>query len=350
MMKCLRRKKDREVTDETAFLINGSMLLEKLVAFCNGRCNPIRNFSAEELEKATNNYDKKQVLKLDGYFELYKGFLQDRPVIVKKFVENQMEQFAINEIVYASGMSKHKNALKLLGSCLETPCPILVFESAEDKTLADRILDRNDAFFQTVPWNLRLKIAADIANVVVYIHTAFPRPIVHRNIKASNILLDENYVAKLSDFALCVSIPEGKSHVKDLVAGTVGLIAPESLAGGYFNEKSDVYSFGVTLLVLLTGQRSSDLSRNEKGEEFLLVNQVKKSIEMNIFREMVDPIIVEEAAMLGKEQQLEAFRSLALRCINDSAEDRPIMIEVAKELRHIYQCTISPYQPAVHQS
>ncbi|KAF2299097.1 hypothetical protein GH714_030621 [Hevea brasiliensis] len=140
MMKCLRRKKDREVTDETAFLINGSMLLEKLVAFCNGRCNPIRNFSAEELEKATNNYDKKQVLKLDGYFELYKGFLQDRPVIVKKFVENQMEQFAINEIVYASGMSKHKNALKLLDCTME-------FE---------------------------VKIAADIANVVVYIHTAFP--------------------------------------------------------------------------------------------------------------------------------------------------------------------------------
>eukprot|EP00257_Ricinus_communis_P001816 XP_002512394.2 non-functional pseudokinase ZED1 [Ricinus communis] len=334
MMKCLRSKKDMEVKE--AFLINGSKLLEKSVAFCNGRCNPIRNFSSEELEKATRNYNEKQVLKLDGYFELYKGFLQDRPVIVKKFLEVGVEQLAINEIVYASAMSVHINSIKLLGCCLETPSPILVFESAKEKTLADRIIDRNDDHFEPVKWKLRLKIVADIANVVVYIHTAFPRPIVHRNIKASNILLDEDYVAKLSDFSLCVSIPEGKSRVRDIMAGTMGLIASESLATGYFNEKSDVYSFGVVLLVVLTGQRSFDFSRTETGEQFLLVNHVKKHIETGGFKEMVDPIIVAEEAGNRKGQELEDFRDLALRCIHDSAEERPTMIEVAKQLRHIY--------------
>ncbi|XP_065853249.1 serine/threonine-protein kinase ZRK1-like [Euphorbia lathyris] len=342
MMKCLRFDKERDLKDDksTIFLINGSRLLEKMITFCNGKCSiPIKSFTAEELEKATNNFNEKQVPKIDGYFELYKGFLQDRPVIVKKFIIKQAHQFSINEIVYASGMSVHKNVLKLLGCCLETHCPTLVFECAEEKTLADRIIDRDDMHFQPVPWNVRLKTAIDIANVVVYMHTAFPRPIVHRNIKASNVLLDRNSVAKLSDFSLCVSIPEGETYVEDIVAGTVGVIAPESLATGYFNEKNDVYSFGVLLLVLLTGQRSFDNTRVETGDEFLLVNHVKKYLRMNRFKEMFDPFILGEAV---KEQQLESVGALAIKCIDDSAEKRPEMIEVAKELIRIYRSAIDP--------
>ncbi|XP_065853946.1 serine/threonine-protein kinase ZRK1-like isoform X2 [Euphorbia lathyris] len=314
MMKCLRVDKDRDMKDEksTMFLMNGSRLLEKMITFCNGKCCiPIKSFTVEELEKATNNFDKKQLLKIDGYFELYKGFLQDRPVIVKKFIIKQADQFSINEILYA----------------------------AEEKTLADRIIDRDDMHFQPVPWNVRLKTAIDIANVVVYMHTAFPRPIVHRNIKASNVLLDGNSAAKLSDFSLCVSIPEGETYVEDIVAGTVGVIAPESLATGYFNEKNDVYSFGVLLLVLLTGQRSFDNSRIETGDEFLLVNHVKKYLGMNRFKEMFDPFILGEAV---KEQQLESVGALAIKCIDDAAEKRPEMIEVAKELIPIYRSAIDP--------
>ncbi|KAJ4839074.1 hypothetical protein Tsubulata_037076 [Turnera subulata] len=168
-------------------------------------------------------------------------------------------------------------------------------------------------------------------------HTAFSRPIVHRNLKASSVFLDQNYVAKLSDFSITVSIPEGESHVKDRVEGTIGLIAPESLRTGCFNEKNDVYGFGVLLPVMLTGQRAFDSSRPEKGEEFLLVDHVKKNIQKNRFREMVDPSITAKEPWPRKEQQLEAFAGLAFKCTYHSAEDRPTMIEVAKELRYMYQ-------------
>ncbi|WCJ43134.1 Wall-associated kinase family protein [Euphorbia peplus] len=341
MIKRLRFDKERDMKDDksTTFLVNGSRLLEKMITFCNGKCSiPIKSFTEEELEKATNNFDQKQLLKMDGYFELYKGFLQGRPVTVKKFLIRQADQYAINEIVYASGMSVHGNVLKLLGFCLETHCPTLVFEHVEEKTLADRIIDRDDMHFQPVPWNVRLKIAIDLANVIVYMHTAFPRPLVHRNIKASNILLDENSAAKLSDFSLCVSIPEGESYVEDIVAGTVGVIAPESLETGFFNEKNDVYSFGVLLLVLLTGQRSFDDSRTETGEEFLLVNHVKYYLGMNRFKEMLDPFILADVA---HERLIETVGALSIRCIDDSAEKRPTMFEVAKELICIYRSVIA---------
>ncbi|WCJ43136.1 Wall-associated kinase family protein [Euphorbia peplus] len=296
MMKCLRFNKERKRKDDksTAFLINGTIMLEKMITFYSGKCSiPIKSFSVEELEKATNNFDEKQVLKMDGYFELYKGFLQGRPVIIKKFLIMQVDYYAINEIVYASGMSAHRNVLKLLGCCLETHCPTLVFECAEEKTLADQIIDQNDTHFQPMPWNVRLKIAIDIANVVVYMHTAFPRPVVHRNIKASNIFMDENSAAKLSDFSLCVSIPEGK--------------------------------------------RSFDNSRTELGEE-LLVNHVKYYLGMNRFKEMLDPFILADVA---HQQLIETVGALSIRCIDDSAEKRPTMFEVAKELIRIYRSMLA---------
>ncbi|XP_065852826.1 non-functional pseudokinase ZED1-like [Euphorbia lathyris] len=314
-----------------------------MITFCNSKCSiPIKSFSAKELQKATNNFDEKQLLGgcsewcggRGGWGNYYKGFLQDRPVLIKKCIYDLMDNpiainNSINEIVYTSGTSVHRNVLKLLGCCLETDCPTLVFEYAEGQALADRIIDQKD-----VPWNVRLKIAIDLANAVAYLHTAFPRPIVHRNINVWIVFLDGNSAAKLSDFSLCVSIPEGEMYVEDVRAGSVGVVAPESYASGYFNEKSDVYSFGVLLLVLLTGQRSIDNTR----VEFLLVNHVKKYLGMNRFKEIFDPFILAEAA---KEQQFESVGALAIKCIDDSAKTRPTMIEVAKELIRIYQSAIA---------
>ncbi|KAJ6434444.1 hypothetical protein OIU84_018038 [Salix udensis] len=138
MTTCWGTKKDKKVNRETAFIRNGSKLLEKLVDICDGKCNSIRSFSATELEKATNNYDPQKLLIEDRFYNLYKGFLQGRPVSVKKFKDGDTEyELCFNDIVYSSKMSVHKSFVKLLGCCLETPIPILVFEYVGDRTLKD---------------------------------------------------------------------------------------------------------------------------------------------------------------------------------------------------------------------
>ncbi|XVF77766.1 hypothetical protein PTKIN_Ptkin14bG0073100 [Pterospermum kingtungense] len=304
-------KKDAVKDD---FLVNGSILLEKLLAFSNGKCNSIRNFRYEELKRATNNFDPMQVIAADSGYKLYSGFLQDRPVSVKKFNEEDLAQYdySFNDIVFASQTSVHKNFLKLLGCCLETKVPIIVFESVANGSLAQHIYGPNNSLLQPLLWK-------------------------QRNIKPLNILLDDNYVAKLSDFSLAVSIPDGESHVQDEVAGAMGLISPEYLFTGYFNEKHDVFCFGVFLLVLFTGQMVVDFSRPKNGEDHLLVDYVKKYAEDNRLKHVIDPIILGQGSWPGKEQQMQSFIDIAFRCISKSAEDRPIMMNVSKELRLLFQ-------------
>ncbi|KAG5220129.1 non-functional kinase ZED [Salix suchowensis] len=341
MTTCWGTKKDKKVNRETAFIRNGSKLLEKLVDICDGKCNSIRSFSATELKKATNNYDPQKLLIEDRFYNLYKGFLQGRPVSVKKFKDGDTEyELCFNDIVYSSKMSVHKSFVKLLGCCLETQIPILVFEYVGDQTLYDCLGGSEEARCRPLLWIPRLKIAMDMANAVAFLHAAFARPIVFRDITPSNILLDDNHEAKMSDFSLSVSIPEGESHVRvSGLLGTVGFIAPECLASGNFNEKQDVFSFGVILLVLLSGQRNIDFSRTE--EEILLQDRVKKCIEDDRLNEAIDSTIIAEGAWPGKEQQLQAFAALALRCTSTVAEDRPSMIDVSKELRKMHRSAIS---------
>ncbi|KAJ6434440.1 hypothetical protein OIU84_018036 [Salix udensis] len=331
MTTCWETKKDQKVHKETAFIRNGSKLLENLVHICDGKCNSIRRFSATELKKATNNYDPLKLLTSDFGYKLYKGFLQGRPVSVKKFEDGDTEyEECFNDIVYSSKMSVHKSFVKLLGCCLETQIPILVFEYVGEWTLDDCLWGSVRARRRPLLWIARSKIAMDMANAVAFLHAAFARPIVFRNIKPRNILLDDNHEAKLSDFSYSVSIPEGESHVRDAVIGTIGLLAPEYLATGNFNEKQDVFNFGVFLLMLLSGHSQHDPP-----------HRVKKCIEDDRLNEVIDSTIIDEGAWPGKEQQLQAFAALALRCTSEVAEDRPTMIDVSKELRKMHLSAIS---------
>ncbi|KAJ6434438.1 hypothetical protein OIU84_018035 [Salix udensis] len=334
----------KKVNKKTAFIRNGSKLLEKLVDSCDGKCNSIRRFSATELEKATNNYDPRKLLTEDSRYRLYKGFdigyklyngfLQGRPVSVKKFKDDDKEyERCFNDIVYSSKMSVHKSFVKLLGCCLETQIPILVFEYVGEWTLRDCLWGSEEARRRPLLWIARSKIAMDMANAVAFLHAAFARPIVFRNINPWNILLDDNHEAKLSDFSFAISIPEGESHVKgEAIFGTPGFIAPEYLATADFNEKQDVYNFGAFLLVLLCGQMPYDHSR--PAGEILLRNHDR-------LNEVIDSTIIAEGAWPGKEQQLQAFAALALRCISLKEEDRPTMIDVSKELRKMHRSAIS---------
>ncbi|XP_022720107.1 non-functional pseudokinase ZED1-like [Durio zibethinus] len=338
MISCLKVKRhDKDETEEgdkTFFTKNGGALLEELIALRNGKSNPIRRFSAKELLIATNNYHGCQIFVKDCGYQLYKGSLKDRPIVVKTYGNDQhpRAKFAgtanpYKDIAIGSQMSVHNNVLKVIGCCLETQQPTVVYEFVGTKSLSTCISATNNV--EPLPWKCRLKIAKDLANAIAYLHTAFSRPVIHRDIKSSNIILDQNNVPKITDFGLSISIPEGQLHVQcGSAPGIKKFIPPEYLVSGYLTEKVDVYNFGMLLFELLSGQ--------EPSYYLFKVGNVLHSRSRCVEKlgDVVDCRIRNEGFRL---EQFQGFNTLLLRCISHDEEERPTMTEVAKELRLIHQ-------------
>jgi len=316
-----------------AFLENGGLVLEKLVASCNGRPIPIRTFSYQQLVLATNNFDHHLILHVNRTYTMYKGSFEGRILSIKMYglyADRGLsdKDLALMDMGISAKTAAHKNILKLVGCCLETSIPSLVFEYAQNGVLFDRIsISRRQG--KPMLWRSRLKIARQIAHAIAYLHTAFSKPIIHRDIRPRNILLDQHDVPKLTDFSLSISIPEGETHVEDVVRGTVGFLCPSYFSTNRITEKTDVYSFGMVLLQLLIGQHPIE-SLRENEDQTLEVHLSNRAIN-----EIVDPAILAEEGGAGLEQQLQAVRQLGLTCIEDDPETRPTMVDVTKELRRI---------------
>ncbi|KAK3200113.1 hypothetical protein Dsin_023528 [Dipteronia sinensis] len=319
---------------------DGASQLKELIASSKRKHNrSIQIFSAKELKTATNNYSYPlSFIRNDGYYKLYKGYLKDRSISVMKFTKNVLEAYqqCCNNIVYAFHMN-HMNVINLIGCCLQTRIPILVFEAVGYGTLADRIHYRRQPFFDRLLWTKRLNIAVEIANAMSYLHDGFPRPVISRSITLQNILFDEQGLVKLFDFTLAAFIPEDEAYVNDGVRATMRYIAPEYAMTGDFNEKCDVYNFGVILLQLLIGQEKMESSDYER---IILREGLEKCLGNNKFIEIVDPIILEDGLCLTKKQQLKDFIALALKCTSESPEDRPPINDVAQQIRKMYQSCI----------
>ncbi|XP_060675128.1 serine/threonine-protein kinase ZRK1 [Ziziphus jujuba] len=316
--------------EEQHMVKNGGMVLEELISTGNGRCNPIRNFSAKQLLEATNNFHSPSFT-TRGEEKWFKAFVNNRPVLIKKVCCSEPSLTEVcRDIAISSQMSSHGRVLKLLGCCLEFPVPALVYEDAENGPL-NRYGGTNG---QSLPWMTRLRIAKDIANALTNLHTAFSRPIIHLSVEPSNVLLDTDFVPKLCNFSRSVSIPEGETQVKVLqFSGTFGFLDPHYINTFSATEKTDVYSFGVFLLVLLTGKPACDMQGR-------LVDFVAKKP----WNEIVDSTILEEEGVTTEKQQkkLLDFLNLGLKCTQDGCEDRPTMIDVAKELVRIHSSTPAP--------
>lgn len=322
-----KRKEEKE-----HFRHNGSLLLEGLIGCFGGRYElPIRSFTARELIRATNNFSE-QVNRIahDG-LKFFRGNLQDRPILVK-FGEVGMWgcEFAIRDIVINSQMGHLKNVSHLIGCCLEFELPAVVYAYAPGMESLTHSLSypRNG---KLLSWKSRIKIASDIANVLLYLHTAFPSPIIFRDLKLARVILDNSGVAKLVGFDLSISLPPGEKKVEDEICGTYGYVDPEYVKSGFVTEKSDVYSLGVFILLLISGE-TSVLKDHE-----LTVAYVKRRFENDPLKHILDPKGFEEEGYNEHEieQHLLPFTNLALRCTEEKGEDRPDMIEVAKQLRQI---------------
>ncbi|XP_059439669.1 serine/threonine-protein kinase ZRK1-like [Corylus avellana] len=334
------KKREEERERKRAFIKNGGLVLEKLVASCNGRPIPIRTFSYKELLLATNNFDPRHISHIGALYKLYHGTFEGRFISIKLYGERSTKDMALSDLAISAKTSAHKNIQKLVGCCLETSIPALVFQYAQNGALADRIYISRRSGTPMV-WQSRLKIGRAIAHAIACLHTAFSRPIIHRDIKLQNIYLDQLNVPKLKDFSLSISIPEGETHVVvDKVCGTRGFSCSSYMLTNTVTEKTDVYSFGVVLLELLTGQDSAGLLRLAYGNnilvDYFLENnkKLKDSLRNRALNEIVDPAILGEGGV-GVEQQLQSVVQLSVICIEDDPVIRPTMVEVTKELRRI---------------
>ncbi|KAL6206474.1 hypothetical protein ACLB2K_023722 [Fragaria x ananassa] len=307
------------------FRENGGLLLQQQLA-SHGMVTA-KLYSAEELEKATNYYHVSTVLGKGSYGTVYKGILPDnKEVAVKKSKTGpraQSDQF-VNEVIIVSQIN-HRNVVRLLGCCLETEVPLLVYEFISRGTLSEHI--HKEVKGASLSLGLRLKIAAETAEALAYLHSSTSMPIIHRDVKATDILLDESSTAKVSDFGASRLVPLDQNQLSTLVQGTLGYLDPEYLLTNQLTEKSDVYSFGVVLVELLTSKVALSFDRCE--EERSLASFFVRSIQEDRLKEIIDDDIVNDGNV---DETLKNMANLAKRCLRLKGEERPTMKEVATEL------------------
>ncbi|KAL2231861.1 UNVERIFIED_CONTAM: Wall-associated receptor kinase 2 [Sesamum indicum] len=309
------------------FLQNGGTLLQEKLHARGRSPESVKIFTSFELKKATDDFNDSMIVGQGGFGIVYKGLLPDNSIVAikkSKYVDpNQVEQF-INEVIVLSQVN-HRNVVRLLGCCLETEVPLLVYEFISNGTLSSHIHNQARAHF--LSWDIRLKIAAEAAGVLSYLHSAAATPIIHRDIKSENILLDHGFTAKVSDFGASRLVPLDHTQLSTVVQGTLGYLDPEYMQTNQLTEKSDVYSFGVVLLELLTGRRAITFDKPE--DEKNLANFFFSVLKQERLFDVLDDNILGDDR--NREQIMEVAR-LAQGCLNVKGEDRPSMKEVAMEL------------------
>ncbi|KAA3485183.1 putative receptor-like protein kinase [Gossypium australe] len=284
-------------------------------------------FTLRDLHLATNRFSKDNIIGDGGYGVVYRGnLINGTPVAVKKLLNNPGQadkDFRVE--VEAIGHVRHKNLVRLLGYCIEGTQRLLVYEYVNNGNLEQWLRgDMSDKGYLT--WEARIKILLGTAKALAYLHEAIEPKVVHRDIKSSNILIDDNFDAKISDFGLAKLLGDGKSYITTRVMGTFGYVAPEYANSGLLNEKSDVYSFGVVLLEAITGRYPIDYGRPQP--EVNMVEWLKMMVQLRRSEEVVDPNIETKPSTSALKRALLT----ALRCVDPDADKRPKMSQVARML------------------
>ncbi|KAL9248262.1 hypothetical protein vseg_021604 [Gypsophila vaccaria] len=217
----------------------------------------------------------------------------------------------------------HDSMVKIYGCCLETCVPMMVDEFYPNNDLYQYLHDEM-APEKPLKWSGRLRVAADIAYALSYMHNALSKPVVHRNVMSCGVLLDSSFHAKLADFGYSVAITPGKKEQRWPVLGTPGYMDPEYIETQELTEKCDVYNFGVLMLELLTAREPIKMAKCGKD----LVDEFVSTVQRNGGMEMIDKIVLEE----GNMDEIQWFMRLAMTCVAKKGEERPNMISVVEEL------------------
>ncbi|XP_038900109.1 probable leucine-rich repeat receptor-like serine/threonine-protein kinase At3g14840 isoform X3 [Benincasa hispida] len=281
------------------------------------------SFSLRQIKASTNNFDVANKIGEGGFGPVYKGVLNDGNVIAVKQLSSKSKQGNrefLNEIGMISAL-QHPHLVKLYGCCIEGDQLLLIYEYLENNSLA-RALFGPEEYQLKLDWPTRQKICIGIAKGLTYLHDESRLKIVHRDIKATNVLLDKNLNPKISDFGLARLDEEGNTHISTRVAGTYGYMAPEYAMRGYLTDKADVYSFGVVALEIVGGR--SNTSFGTKDDCLYLLDYANILKERGNLLDLVDPRLGSE---FNKTEAMTMI-NIALQCTNISAADRPSMSTV----------------------
>ncbi|XP_076929914.1 putative serine/threonine-protein kinase PBL19 [Bidens hawaiensis] len=305
----------------------------------------LRVFSYPELRHATNDFSRLRKIGEGGFGCVYKGSIKSDDdsngelvvVAIKKLNRDgfQGHKQWVAEVQFL-GVVDHPNLVKLIGYCAVDGergiQRLLVYEFMPNKSLEDHLFRNSN---ETLPWQTRLQIMLGAAQGLAYLHEELEAQVIFRDFKTSNILLDEDFNPKLSDFGLAREGPtEGNTHVSTAVMGTHGYAAPDYIETGHLTAKSDVWSFGIVLYEMLTGRRSVD--KNRPKEDQKLLDWVRRHpINSKKFGFIIDPRLEAQYSLTDARK----IAKLADSCLLKSAKDRPRMSQVVESLKQILQAS-----------
>ncbi|XP_058081733.1 wall-associated receptor kinase 5-like [Magnolia sinica] len=250
---------------------------------------------------------------------MYKGTINGRAIIVSKSKQSNLISSSRAYEVAVLSRINHVNIVKILGCCLEIEIPTLVYDFFSQETLYDRIHKAGSSCY--ISWENCLKIATGVAYGLTYLHIDMATPIIHRNIKSSQILLDEHCNVKIIGFDISLPMPLGETEIECVVMGTFGYSDPCYIETGLVSEKSDVYSYGAVVFEMLTGKNVIEIEESELVSKFA-EEKLVSFVEASLLKEV-------------KKDQLMAFAQLVRRCLSERWDERPTMKEVVQELRRI---------------
>ncbi|XP_021275178.1 probable LRR receptor-like serine/threonine-protein kinase At1g07650 isoform X2 [Herrania umbratica] len=285
-------------------------------------------FSLRQIKAATNNFDAENKIGEGGFGCVYRGLLSDGTVIAVKQLSSKSKQGNrefVNEIGLISAL-QHPNLVKLYGCCVEGNQLLLVYEYMENNCLSRALFGKDATCKLKLDWPTRQKICLGIARGLAYVHEESRIKIVHRDIKTSNVLLDKNLNAKISDFGLAKLNEDDKTHISTRIAGTIGYMAPEYAMRGYLTNKADIYSFGVVALEIVSGKSNTNYRPNE--DFVYLLDWAYVLRERGSLLELVDPDLGSEYS----SEEAMVMLNVALLCTNASPTLRPTMSQVVSML------------------
>ncbi|KAM1108366.1 hypothetical protein ACFX2B_004960 [Malus domestica] len=283
-------------------------------------------FSYDELRLATDNFHSSNKIGRGGFGTVYKGVLKSGKHVAIKTLAARSRQGVrefLNEINAISNV-RHPNLVELIGCCVQGADRVLVYEYVENKSLDHALLGPTSRTIQ-LDWEKRSAICLGTARGLTYLHEELVPHIVHRDIKASNILLDRDFNPKIGDFGLAKLFPDNITHISTRIAGTTGYLAPEYALGGQLTLKADVYSFGVLILEIVSGRGSA--KENWGGTEKLLLEWAWQLHEEGRLLELADPEMGE-----FPEEEVLRYMKVAFFCTQAAASRRPKMNQVVDML------------------
>lgn len=290
----------------------------------------LKRFSLRELLVATDSFSNKNILGRGGFGKVYKGRLADGTLVaVKRLKEERTPggELQFQTEVEMISMAVHRNLLRLRGFCMTPTERLLVYPYMANGSVASCLRERPTSE-APLDWSSRKRIALGSARGLSYLHDHCDPKIIHRDVKAANILLDEEFEAVVGDFGLAKLMDYKDTHVTTAVRGTIGHIAPEYLSTGKSSEKTDVFGYGIMLLELITGQRAFDLARLANDDDVMLLDWVKALLKEKKLEMLVDPDLQNNYV----DSEVEQLIQVALLCTQSSPMERPKMSEVVRML------------------